>query len=469
MTVRDIITFNAGLLTSTVVAAGERFGVSFDELHNDSTSVKFCGQYRRTHPHSIRGRRPPWITYGHSKDHRPDLKQLLFILTASVDAGAPVQFRCKDGNTNDTRTHVETWDTLLEVSGRKDFLYVADSKLCTRDNVEHIDSKGGRFVTVLPRSRSEDKRFREWIQSFEPDWEQVWDCPNPRKKYGPRNICNVFRHPAPSREGGPVTWVWSSPLKIHQEQRRQEKIQRATEDLAALRKQLEGPRPRLRSPFQIEERIESIVKRLRVTDYVRAWVIPFDRSKFLQEKPGRPGRQTRYRKETQAGLSIAYEVDEAAVEYDKKSDGMYPLLTNDRSLTPLQVLEAHNRQPTIEKRFQQAKSVHEIAPVFLKNESWIEALFFLYFLALLLQALIERELRRAMSEEGIEALAFYPERRACKNPTARRIFQLFSYADRCTLSEQARIVQLLEPELTDLQKEILRLLKIPRRAYGSAR
>jgi transposase len=205
-----------------------------------------------------------------------------------------------------------------------------------------------------------------------------------------------------------VTWVWSSPLKIHQEQRRQEKIQRATEDLAALRKQLEGPRPRLCSPFQIEERIESIVKRLRVTDYVRAWVIPFDRSKFLQEKPGRPGRQTRYRKETQAGLSIAYEVDEAAVEYDKKSDGMYPLLTNDRSLTPLQVLEAHNRQPTIEKRFQQAKSVHEIAPVFLKNESRIEALFFLYFLALLLQALIERELRRAMSEEGIEALAFYP-------------------------------------------------------------
>ena len=71
-----------------------------------------------------------------------------------------------------------------------------------------------------------------------------------------------------------------------------------------------------------------------------------------------------------------------------KSDGMYPLLTNDDTLTPAQVLEAHKRQPGIEKRFQQIKTVHEIAPVFLKNEGRIEALFFLYFVALLLQSLI---------------------------------------------------------------------------------
>jgi hypothetical protein len=47
----------------------------------------------------------------------------------------------------------------------------------------------------------------------------------------------------------------------------------------------------------------------------------------------------------------------------------------------------------IEKRFEQIKTVHEIAPVLLKNEGRIEALFTLYFLALLVQAIIERELR----------------------------------------------------------------------------
>ena len=70
---------------------------------------------------------------------------------------------------------------------------------------------------------------------------------------------------------------------------------------------------------------------------------------------------------------------------------MYPLLTNERSLTPRQVLEAHKRQPCIEKRFEQLKTVLEVAPVFLKNEGRIEALFTLYFLALLVQALIERD------------------------------------------------------------------------------
>ena len=62
----------------------------------------------------------------------------------------------------------------------------------------------------------------------------------------------------------------------------------------------------------------------------------------------------------------------------------------------------------IEKRFEQLKIVHEIAPVLLKNEGRIEALFTLYFLVLLVQALIERELRLAMKREGIEELLLYP-------------------------------------------------------------
>ena len=52
----------------------------------------------------------------------------------------------------------------------------------------------------------------------------------------------------------------------------------------------------------------------------------------------------------------------------------------------------------IEKRFEQIKSVHEIAPVFLKNEGRIEALFTLYFLALLVQALIEKYEIAALDE-----------------------------------------------------------------------
>jgi len=136
-----------------IVAVGRRFELSFQRLHNDSTSISFCGQYRNQRP-SRSGRRAPAIVYGYSKDHRPDLKQLLFILTTDADGGVPVQFRAADGNTNDSVTHIETWNTLRAVAGRSDFLYVADSKLCSFDNLDYIHRAGGRFVTVMPRSRT---------------------------------------------------------------------------------------------------------------------------------------------------------------------------------------------------------------------------------------------------------------------------------------------------------------------------
>lgn len=144
---------------------------------------------------------------------------------------------------------------------------------------------------------------------------------------------------------------------------------------------------------------------------------------------------------------------------------MYPLLTNDPNLTPAQVLEAHKGQPTIEKRFEQLKTVHEIAPVFLKNPFRIEAFFTLYFLALLVQALIERELRLAMKREHIRELPIYPEQRLCKRPTTEQVLRLFSLAERHTLMRDGRVLKTFPAELTDLQTQILELLGVPPQAF----
>jgi transposase len=144
---------------------------------------------------------------------------------------------------------------------------------------------------------------------------------------------------------------------------------------------------------------------------------------------------------------------------------MYPLLTNDRSLSPAQVLTAHKGQPRIEKRFEQLKTVHEIAPVFLKNEARIEALFTLYFLALLVQALIERELRQGMKAAAIEQLPLYPEARACRRPTTEHILRLFSLTERVTVLANDEIIRVFPPELTELQRQVLLLLGVPTSTY----
>ena len=100
------------------MTAGKAFAVDFAELHIDSTSIRFCGQYRAAGSRSGPGRSAPAITYGYSKDHRPDLKQLLFILTTSADGGVPVQFRAAAGNTSGSITHIDTWETLKATAGR---------------------------------------------------------------------------------------------------------------------------------------------------------------------------------------------------------------------------------------------------------------------------------------------------------------------------------------------------------------
>lgn len=455
----------AALLTEVALAVGQRFGVQFDEFHNDSTSVSVCGQYGAASGRLIRGRTAPAITYGHSKAHRPDLKQLLFILTMTEDAHIPIAFRCSDGNASDSKTHIETWNTLRALAGHADFLYVADSKLCSRENMDHIDRAGGRFITVMPRSRLEDEEFRKWIQTNTPDWECVWDRPNPRHADGPRDCWYVYRAELLSAEVCSVIWVWSSLLTLRQEARRRRNIAAATEKLKLVRQRLAGAKTRLRGAAEIDQQVKMILDRYSVSRYLKVNRTVYEEHLFRQARRGRPGPETAYRKITKRRFDIQWSADEQAIAYDHKSDGMYPLMTNDRKLSSAEVLQAHKGQPMIEKRFEQIKTVHEIAPIFLKNEGRIEALFTLYFLALLVQALIERELRLAMQRENLTELPLYPEQRDCERPTTEQILRLFSLAQRHKLSQGEHTLKVFKVEFTDLQHKVLTLLGVSERDF----
>jgi transposase len=135
---------DCGSLALTVATHAVReFAVSLEELHNDSTTITFHGDYKdATQEEKRKEQTRLAITWGHNKDHRPDLKQLLFILTISKDGGVPVYFQAKSGNTADDQTHRDTWDLLCTLAQRRDFLYVADCKLASAENMAYIRRKG---------------------------------------------------------------------------------------------------------------------------------------------------------------------------------------------------------------------------------------------------------------------------------------------------------------------------------------
>jgi len=166
----------ASLARDVAARAVREFDVARDELHHDSTTVTFHGDSdSAAEERTRRGRLRPAVTWGHNKDHRLDLKQLLDILTVTGDGAVPVQFRVQSGHTTDDRAHRETWDFLRKLTGRADFLDVADCKLVRTENLAYLHRNGGRFLSVLPRTRNEHAAVRAAVRAGEVAWRHIPD------------------------------------------------------------------------------------------------------------------------------------------------------------------------------------------------------------------------------------------------------------------------------------------------------
>jgi hypothetical protein len=108
-----------------------------------------------------------------------------------------------------------------------------------------------------------------------------------------------------------------------------------------------------------------------------------------------------------------------------------------------------------------------VAPVYLKNVSRIQGLLASYFFALVVQTLLERELRQGMARAGEKSLPLYPEGRPCARPTThRRLIEVFSSIQRHEVRVGDGEPQVLVTRLTKLQRAIVRLLGLDPRTYG---
>jgi transposase len=459
----------AALLTAIVLRTIREFQVELDQLHNDSTTLTLTGEYRDAQGREVRGQPSLVVTYGYNKDHRPDLKQLLFVLTVSADGAVPIHYRALDGNTNDSTTHIETWETLCRLAGRPDFLYVADCKLCSKATLAHIDKHEGRFITVLPRNRREDKWFRTYIQTHDPPWEEAVRRPNPRRRSGPEDVWKVVEAELPSKEGYRIVWVWNSLMAAEDAEARQARIEQAYVGIERLQTKLQGTRCRLRLRERVEEAAQQILKEAGAERWVRVEIGEWKEPIYRQEQRGHPGLRTRYLRRERLRFSVAARVNDEVVAADERSDGMFPLITNGKDLSLRRILEAYKFQPKLEKRHEQLKSVQDLAPMWLKNVSRIEALLFLYFVALLVHALLEREVRRGMAREPLDRLPLYPEERDCRAPSTERILDLFAPLQRHRLRRKGRLVQIFEPDLNDLHRQILGLMRLPTALFKASR
>ena len=166
---------------------------------------------------------------------------------------------------------------------------------------------------------------------------------------------------------------------------------------------------------------------------------------------------------------IRFEEDAEAVVREARCDGLFPLMTNDEDLSPEEALGKYKYQPFVEKRHEQLKSGFGVTPMWLKNTGRVASLLWLYFVVELVQALVEREVRRRMADNRVASLALYPERRASEVPTAALVFNALEGLRRHRLlDEQGQELRRFHDELPAAGQEVLELLGVQATPYGLA-
>jgi transposase len=454
----------ASLLTALVLRAVSEFGIDMTELHQDTTTITFSGEYA-DQPDQGQPGRPPLITTGYNKDHRPDLKQLLYSITISADGAVPAHCKTYDGNTSDDSVHVDTWEFIRRIVGHADFLYVADSKLCSRDNMSHIATRKGRFLTVMPRTRSEDGWFRDHLQEHPLDWREVHREPNPRRRAGPDVVYQGVEAPRRSSEGYRVLWYKSSQKEDQDRQSRRQRLDRAYARLDGA--QAPGRRREFGTPAEAREAAERILADEQVRGLLRVAVDHETEEEYRQVGPGRPGPDTQYRQVKVYRYRARFEEDKEELLRETRCDGLFPLMTNDESLSVQEALGKYKYQPFVEKRHEQLKSVFGVTPVWLKNPGRVASLLWLYYAVELVQALLEREVRRRMEQEEVGSLTLYPERRASEAPTAQLVLNaLEGHRRHRLLDEQGQELRRFHDPLSDAAQELLGLLSVDCTPYG---
>ncbi|MBX9704288.1 MAG: IS1634 family transposase [Silvanigrellaceae bacterium] len=446
----------ATLMTRIVVEVIKKFNISLERIHNDSTSVSAYGDYPGKTSTGFELKR------GKSKDFLPHLKQLIFSLSISADGAVPIHYKVYPGNRNDDTTHIETWNTLTKLNEAPNFLYVADCKLCSDSQLSHIVGGGGRAITNIPEFWSEVVSFKASQREAPTEKKEIW------RRYNEETNQTVYFSAytgdyATNKRGYKIHWIHSSSKRKDDYSYRERQIKNSEIELQKLSEKLN--KRKYISKDVIRDACDKILKNYETEKFLEVVIEEKKESYIVKPGKGRPRNDIEQKTNKKFVYSITWNRNKKNIDAEKNIDGIYPLLSTDSTLSAKEVLMAYKYQPKLEKRFTQLKSVHNVAPLLFKKLERIEANMLLFFIALMIQSLIEREIRSKMKDHGLESLEIYPEKRDASRTTTSKVFDFFGNVFSYTIYNDTDVLEEYTDELSMDQKSILTLLSISEPQY----
>jgi transposase len=220
----------------------------------------------------------------------------------------------------------------------------------------------------------------------------------------------------------------------------------------------------LRRRKQVLQRVRQILSRLSATGLLEVEVIARTEVQYRHLRRGRPRPGDPVRRISSSRLHLSVTRNLKALRAESRTDGVFSLVTNMAQCSKRQVLEIYKYQPYIEKRFALTKSEYGVMSIFLKKPRRVVALLHVYFVAIMLSALVERQVRGAMRSQKIPTLPILPEYRPTATPTTPRILENFADVAWHEMQEGERTVT-FPTELTGTMRLLLDLAEVPETLY----
>lgn len=434
------------------------FELNYRRIHHDTTSIKFCGRYENW-------QQEPKADHGHSKDHRPDLKQLVLGINVVGDGAVPISHEPYNGNRTDDTVHISNWDRLRRLLQTNDFIYTADSKLCTDKNLSHIEFYHGQYITVMPRTWKEDNEFRQLAREDKVKWRLILKRKNNRH---PNQVTDKYYTTTTDFQTHcerRLVWIKSTQKAVVDRQTRAKRIEKTLAALSELSTKLN--RYKLKRFPDIKQAVKTILTEHKTTDLISCAIDKRTITARRYLKKGRPTTNSPFKAKRKAEYRLSYHINQEELAKQSRVDGVFPLITNNEVKTAKEILEIYKYQPFLEKRHSQLKASLEVAPVFLKNPGRVLALVDLVVLSLCVATLMERDLRNGMKRKGLKSIPIYPEQRECQRPTAHSIVWAFKETEKFEMFDRDdNVIEYFPAKLSSLQKQILNLMRVPESLYA---
>jgi len=407
---------------------------------------------------------------GHSKDHRPDLRQLKVMLAALDPLGVLVGADVVSGNTADDGLYIPMIARLRSTLPSKGLLYIGDCKMGALATRAYVAQTGNTYLMPLAQVGGLPEQLEKWVDDAvrgKASLQPVWDGDG-KTRLGEAYECR--RRLSAETETGTVAWnervliVRSAAFAKAALRSLHQRLAQAQADLRALT----PPRGRGQRQFTeetaLQAAVDAILERYAVNGLLIVNIQRETESRKVRAYGNLPARQ-----EERHRYLVQVKENRARLRTLEPRLGWRVYATNAlaRQLSLGQAVLTYRDEWLVERNCARLKGrTLSLAPLWVRRDDHALGLTRLLTLAARVLAVVEYQARRSLAQDDRTLLGLYPGQptRATAQPSTERLLRAFKTVSLTLVQKGTQIFYLLPP-LSELQRSILHDLACPSNLY----